>query len=561
MTSYFALRALLFAGELLAGSLVLMALAWTFAAQRRASARHLAWTGAFGAAFLLPLMAAILPSPLRILLPGPPETIPVQTLSEAASAAALPADSAIHFDPAFVALAIAAIWLIGVAAVALRFAVGAACLSALRRRSRPFAFAPDDLPRIAATRRECELRISDAENGPITWGLFRPVILLPRTAVFWPRERIHAVLLHELAHIRRRDSLVQALSLIVCAFYWPNPLVWIGARALRREAEMAADDSVLVAGVKPSSYAGELLQLAKEFQSRTPALSALSLFMAAPSSLGARVESVLAPTALRTGVTAMDVVKIGSLAIIAAGALAFACPSLAQDEQSSPSAPPVETTPLPPTAPAAAEVPPASPVPSAPSLPPAPAVAPPPEAPEAQPASEASSAAYHQHAHVSRKCIESAIRQAEREARAAIERARPELERAATNEQTSEEAMRAVRAMQPEIDAAVARATREANAALQRAQPEIDRAIVQAHIDEKAMQAVREAQPQIDAAIREGLVNARNELAREKIDEKIQAHVNQALQRSEQKLDRARMHGDIIIDNQGNDGNSGDHGN
>ncbi len=550
MTPFFALRTLLFAGELLAGSMLIMALAWIFASQKRASARHLAWAGGFGALLILPLLAAIVPSPLRILLPAPPEAIPVQSLSEAASAATLPAppDSGITLDPANIALALGALWLLGIAILALRFGISAFCLAALRRGSRPFALAPEDLPRIAATRRECELRLSESENGPITWGVYRPVILLPRNAVFWPRARLHAVLLHELAHIRRRDSLVQALSLLVCTLYWPNPLVWLGARALRRDAEMAADDAALRAGVKPSSYAGELLALAAEFRTRAPALSALSLFMAAPSALEARVESVLKPTTLRTGVTSMDVIRITGFGFVAAGAIALACPSLAQDAQAQSS--PVETAPLPPVAPSAPESLPAPQAPTAPQTPAAPA-APSIDVAAVRPA--------HVHVHgltrADRERIHSAIVRARREAREAVARARPEIERAIAQARTGEEAMRAVREAQPEIDAAVAKATREAHEALEKAKPEIAEAMANANIGEHAMEAAREAQPAIDAAMDEAmakydsrkvrmqvhmaLAQAREEIARAHIDERVQARVNAALERAQRKIEAA----------------------
>jgi beta-lactamase regulating signal transducer with metallopeptidase domain len=549
MTPLFALRSLLFAGELLAGSMLIVALAWLFAWQKRASARHLAWAGAFGALLLLPLLAAIMPSPLRILLPAPSEAIPVQSLSAAASATTLPApgDSAITLDPANVALALGALWLAGIAVLSLRFAFSAVCLAALRRSSRPFALAPEDLPRIAATRRECELRLSESENGPITWGIIRPVILLPRNAVFWPRERLHAVLLHELAHIRRRDSFVQVLSLFVCTLYWPNPFVWLGARALRRDAEMAADDAALLAGVKPSTYAGELLALADEFRTRTPAFPALSLFMAAPSALEARVESVLEPTTLRTGVTTMDVIRITGLGFIAAGAIAFACPSLAQDTQSMPA--PVESAPLPPAAPSAPQSPEAPPAPEAP-------VAPQPAAPPPAPMK-------HIHVHVhgltqaDRERVHTAIVRAQREAREAVARAKPEIERAVAQARSGEDAARAVREAQPEIDAAVARATREAQAAMDRARPAMEQAEADAKISEHAMEAVRAAEPTIDAAMDEAvskydsrkvrmqvdmaLAQARQEIARAHIDERVQERVNKALDRAERKLKSAKI--------------------
>jgi beta-lactamase regulating signal transducer with metallopeptidase domain len=570
MTPLFALRTLLFAGELLAGSMLIMALAWIFASQRRASARHLAWAGAFGAVLILPLLAAIVPSPLRILLPAAPESIPVQSLSDAASAAtlAVPVDSGITLSPANIAFALAALWLFGIVVLSLRFAVSATCLALLRHRSRPFALAPEDLPRIAATRRECELRISDSENGPITWGLFHPIILLPRTAISWPRERLHAVLLHELAHIRRRDGFVQVLSLFVCTLYWPNPFVWLGGRVLRRNAEMAADDAALLAGVKPSNYADELLALAAEFRMRTPSVSALSLFMASPSALEARVESVLEPTTLRTGVTTMDVIRIAGIGFVAAGAIALACPSLAQDEQT---IQPVETAPLPPLTPPAPPAPPSPNVPPAPEAPAAPAA---PVAPPAPVIDAATVRHYHVHglSRAEHERIHSAIVRAQREAREAVARARPEIERAIAQARTGEEAARAVREAQPEIDAAVANAAREAHEAVASIQPEMERAAAEAKISEHAMEAARAADPAIDAAmaravakydsrkvqmeVDRALADARREIARAHIDAKIEERVNNALARAERKIKGVQPHDEDSRDDESSDESS-----
>jgi hypothetical protein len=212
----------------------------------------------------------------------------------------------------------------------------------------------------------------DEGRGPITWGVLRPVILLPKEAAVWPRDRLSFVLRHELAHVERRDCLSQLLALAVCALYWPNPLVWLGARRLRREAEIAADDAVIESGVRPSAYASELLQIAREVRRLSP----MPVAMAAPSALEARVKAVLASAGSRAGVTMKDAARLGAMGALAAMVLAFARPTLA-----------LETPPAPPVPPHALQAADAPPAPQAPDAPPAPPV---PPAPLALDASDAS---------------------------------------------------------------------------------------------------------------------------------------------------------------------------
>lgn len=529
------LRTLLFAGELLVASGLVLGGAWLSAQDKSASARHLTWVTAFAVLLILPAIASLVPSFVQILLPAPPPELPVvQDFSTAPVAAALPAPEGFHLDAATFAVALAALWLAGLCVMALRGAVAWAGLRALRRSSVLHEFDCADLPGAAAGR-GCELRISTVAGGcgPITWGIFTPVILLPKAALLWPRERLRAVLLHELAHIRRHDSLTLALSRLACALYWPNPLVWMAARRLRREAELAADDAVLAAGLKPSAYAGALLELAAEFRGAQASLSHVPLSMAAPSALEARVKSVLAPTSSRSGVTLMDVLKIAGLGLIATAALAFARPSLAQD---APPASPVPVMSAEMATPPAAPVPPEAP--PAPPAPPSDVATPPPPVPPAMQvnADRDDDAAGADHDN---------DRDADNDHDADNDNDNGNDEVTIVHSKNGHVIdKRTLRSGDiKKIRAIVAQARREAHAALERARPEIRRAMSEAHVSRQAMEAMRNAQPQIDAAlakvgpeIDKAMEQARAELAKADIDSKIKIRVDEALKRAEMRL-------------------------
>ncbi len=137
------------------------------------------------------------------------------------------------------------------------------------------------------------LLASDHVSVPFTSGVLRPVVVVPASALAtWTDERIRVVLLHELAHVRRRDCLVQAMSQIACAAYWFNPLTWIAARRLRAERERACDDLVLEAGMRGADYAQHLLDIARTVTERR-SLSAAALAMARPSELEGRLLAIL----------------------------------------------------------------------------------------------------------------------------------------------------------------------------------------------------------------------------------------------------------------------------
>jgi len=112
-------------------------------------------------------------------------------------------------------------------------------------------------------KRRVRLLISRSADIPMTWGIFRPIIILPADIEEWPVDRQRAVLCHELAHVKRLDALTSLIADLARLLYWFNPLVWMASRALRYERERACDDCVVASGEKPSGYASALLELSE----------------------------------------------------------------------------------------------------------------------------------------------------------------------------------------------------------------------------------------------------------------------------------------------------------
>ena len=154
-------------------------------------------------------------------------------------------------------------------------------------------------------------------DGPITWGVLRPHILLPASALTWTAAEREAALLHERAHVARRDWGVHMWAWCVEALFWFHPLVWHARASLVAEAEHAADDAVLAAGVRASDYATLLLTLGRPSRSRVALGMSRSL-------LGPRIRAVLEPRPRTT--TRAGAVLLACLFVAAAPALVGPAP-------------------------------------------------------------------------------------------------------------------------------------------------------------------------------------------------------------------------------------------
>jgi beta-lactamase regulating signal transducer with metallopeptidase domain len=269
---------------------------------------------------------------LERLLPGGGEaaSAPVQAAAAPALAAAT-ASAPGAGGASALALALAALYAVGLALAALRLLAGH---RALRRRVAGLPAADREM--ISALERAADIlrlgaappaRVDPAAAGPYLVGALRPVLVLPgwlepAAPAWW------AAVLHELAHLKRRDPLLALIAALAgCLFWFWPPVAWV-ARRLDRAREMACDEWALARGpLGPLDFARFLVEVATR---RGQARARLAL-LRTRSQLAARVDHLVdgrrAP-ALGGGRTAL-LAGWAALALAGAGGVARADPDTA----------------------------------------------------------------------------------------------------------------------------------------------------------------------------------------------------------------------------------------
>lgn len=318
-----------------------------------AISRHLVWFVSLGALLLIPVLASWSPLRLAILPPdappavgapttlgpsfGAPEASGPATIAPTISSPRSPASTArmeaaantvrdivspntpwfgILSDPKL----LFGIWLTVAILFAGWLAYGAMSVSRIIRRSRPLESQDWTNPLWeVADRLELEkaprlVRSEDAKM-PFACGLLHPTIVLPAECDSWTLDRRRAVLLHELAHVRRRDLVGHTIGRFACALYWFHPLVWTAAKRLRSESERACDDLALNCGARASDYAEHLLDIVTGV--RHHATPAVALAMARRKEFEGRMLAILDPE-LRRGAPSrrQTVGLVGGLAVL-----------------------------------------------------------------------------------------------------------------------------------------------------------------------------------------------------------------------------------------------------
>jgi len=175
-------------------------------------------------------------------------------------------------------------------------------------------------------RRAVGLRLSSGAFSPAVCGLLRPTIVIP--AALLERlspDSVKAVLIHELAHVKRADLWINSLQTVLQVIYFYNPLIWLAHAIVRRVREQAVDEMALVAlGAEARSYGNTLIDIAEmAFLRASPALGLVGV-AESRKSLEGRIRQMIArpiPKRANVGATAaLAIVVVGALVLPMAAA-------------------------------------------------------------------------------------------------------------------------------------------------------------------------------------------------------------------------------------------------
>ena len=127
-------------------------------------------------------------------------------------------------------------------------------------------------------KRRIEIRQSDRINAPLTYGILKPVILMPKKTDWENRQQLKYVLLHEYTHICRFDMVTKLIAALALCIHWFNPFVWAMYILFNRDIELSCDESVVrhFGENTKSFYARTLITMEEKKSGLTPLYNSFS---------------------------------------------------------------------------------------------------------------------------------------------------------------------------------------------------------------------------------------------------------------------------------------------
>jgi beta-lactamase regulating signal transducer with metallopeptidase domain len=229
-----------------------------------------------------------------------------------------------------------AVWALIATVLLIRLALSMRHISALRRGSceidRNLYSGLIELTNSFAEQqsRRVKLLVSDDVRIPTALGFFTPAIVLPSwTLRDLSQAELGVIVLHELAHLRRRDDWTNLAQQFVKALFFFHPAVWWIDRRLALEREIACDDMVLEQTVNARIYAASLVSIAEKFAAEKMRMGrAIALAQSALGQLkevSQRISQILdTKRERRNGGLKPALAMIGTLSVVTLAAMPYA---------------------------------------------------------------------------------------------------------------------------------------------------------------------------------------------------------------------------------------------
>ncbi len=153
-------------------------------------------------------------------------------------------------------------------------------------------------------KRVIKVRQSDQTSTPLTYGIFFPVILLPRDTDWDREEQLQYVLTHEYMHIRHFDMAAKLAAAAALCIHWFNPMVWLMYFLFNRDMELACDESVVrQLGIQArSAYARTLIDMKERESGFAPLYNSFS-----KNAIEERITAIMKTKRLTVGVLAASI--------------------------------------------------------------------------------------------------------------------------------------------------------------------------------------------------------------------------------------------------------------
>lgn len=252
-------------------------------------------------------------------LPAAPEALPAVSQGNAVSS-----PGALAPSPGAVAR-LQLVWAVGSVGCALFFALASVRCRREFRTSLPVADrAVQEWLAGHPLRRPVEVRTSDRVSAPLTYGILRPVILLPEGFDCGDAAQLGYVLTHEWVHIRRFDGLAKLLIAAAACLHWWNPFVWVLSALFNRDLELACDEEVVRRhGVASrAAYARALITLEERKSGLAPFCSSFN-----HNAMEERIVAIMKIRNLSTRAAALSAATVFAVGALFATSVAVGVPS------------------------------------------------------------------------------------------------------------------------------------------------------------------------------------------------------------------------------------------